>query len=280
MNYRHIYHAGNFSEMVKHGALTIVLDYLRRKDSGFCFIDTHAGEGIYDLKSAEAEKTNESSAGIQRLIQSGADHPQCLENYLQILKIYQSGNQLQHYPGSPEWARQMLRSQDCMILNEFHPEANRRLRLNLPGNAHITIHQRDAYEFLPAVLPPPMGRGVVLIDPPFEQKDENDKIEKLMEKCLKRWAHGIYLIWYPITVQRSWNLQAVALQPGIDRYLIAGLTIAAETPNAKGLLGCQLLIVNPPWKLDETLRELLQYLWEIFSVNQQGGWFVECPNSR
>jgi 23S rRNA (adenine2030-N6)-methyltransferase len=274
MNYRHIYHAGNFTEVVKHSVLTIILDYLRQKDSAFCFIDTHAGEGIYDLSSIEAEKTGESNTGVQRLINSGASHPQCLETYLQILKPYQSGDKLQYYPGSPEFARQMLRPQDCMIINEFHPETYRRLKQNFHGKPRVAIHHRDAYEFLPAVLPPPVGRGIVLIDPPFEQKDENDKILALLGKCLKRWAHGIYMVWYPVTTQRSWNLQTVALQNGIDRYLITGLTIAAEDPRSKGLLGCQLLVVNPPWKLAETLPSLLSHLWEIFNIDRQGGWFV------
>lgn len=274
MNYRHIYHAGNFTEVVKHSILTMVIDYLLRKESPICYIDTHAGEGIYDLTSVEAEKTNEFTAGVVRLLNDPVQHPPSLENYLRILKNYQNGSRLHDYPGSPEFARRMMRSQDTVILNELHSETCKRLKQNFEGKPIVAIHCRDAYEFLPAVLPPSAGRGVVLIDPPFEQKDENDKIQLLLEKSLKRWAHGIYIIWYPVTTQRSWNLQAVTLSHQIKHHLWAGLTIAAEDPRAKGLIGCQLLVINPPWQLNERLAPLLKHLWEIFSIDRQGAWFL------
>jgi len=275
MNYRHIFHAGNFTEVVKHCVLTLIIDYLRKKETPFCVMDSHAGEGIYDLTSPEAEKTGEAAAGIRRIIKDDAHHPQCMQSYLQILKPFQTGGQLTHYPGSPWFAYQMLRPQDCLVLNELHPETNRRLKQNFSGKPQVAIHQRDAYELLPAILPPPVARGVVLIDSPFEQKDESEKIQQLLAKCLKRWAHGIYIVWYPITTARSWNVQTLTLQNAIERYLIVELTIAAQGPNAKGLLGCQLLIVNPPWQLADTLNGLLKYLWEIFSLGHQGGWVVK-----
>lgn len=274
MNYRHSYHAGNFTEVVKHSVLMLILDYLRQKPAPFCYIDTHAGEGIYDLQSVEAEKTGEAAAGVQRLVQGNQHHPEMMKDYLQALKPYQIGDQLTHYPGSPWFAYPMLRPQDRMILNEYHPEINRRLKQNFVGKP-VAIHQRDAYELLPAILPPAIARGMVLIDPPFEQTDENEKIQAMLKKCLKRWAQGIYVIWYPITTQRSWNLEEVVLNNAIDRYLIAELTIATEDLRTKGLLGCKLLIINPPWKLAETLEILLKHLWEIFNVNQQGGWTVK-----
>ncbi len=271
MNYRHSYHAGNFTEVVKHGVLTIILDYLRKKPAPFCYIDTHAGEGLYDLTSLEAEKTGEAAAGIQRLI--GGEHPDFLQIYLQALKAYQTGDKLTSYPGSPLLAYHLLRPQDSMILNEFHPETNSRLRQNFDKKS-VAIHQRDAYELLPAILPPPAGRGVVLIDPPFEQKDENEKIQLMLAKALKRWAHGIYVIWYPVTALRRWDLKAVIHHNQIKNYLIADLTIAEVNPSNQGLLGCQLLIVNPPWQLAETLRPLMKYLWQFFAIDGQGKWSV------
>lgn len=274
MNYRHIYHAGNFTEVVKHCALTLIIDYLCKKEAPFCYIDTHAGEGIYNLSSVEAEKTGESVAGVGRIIGDMAHHPACMDLYLQSLKPYQMGDKLTHYPGSPGFVYPRLRPQDTMILNEYHPETAERLKKNFYGKPQVMIHQRDAYEFLPAILPPPVARGLVLIDPPFEQKNENEKIQVMLEKSLKRWAHGIYMVWYPVTTLRSWHVESVPLYSGMENYLMAELTIATEDSRSKGLLGCQLLIINPPWKLAETLSILLKHLWGIFNIDQQGGWTV------
>jgi 23S rRNA (adenine2030-N6)-methyltransferase len=274
MNYRHIFHAGNFTEIIKHCAVTMIIDYLRQKDSAFCFIDTHAGEGIYDLTSAEAQKTGEAVAGVQKLINTIGPHPDCMQHYWQILQPLKSGDQLKYYPGSPTFAAAMLRPQDHMILNEYHLATYQHLKQNFNNNPQVAIHHRDAYEFLPAILPPSITRGLILIDPPFEREDENQRIETMLEKCLKRWPRGIYLIWYPITTLRSWNVQRAALQPGINQHLVAEFTIAAEDPRAKGLLGCQLLVINPPWKLQQNLSTLLKYLWGIFSIDGHGGWSV------
>jgi len=271
MNYRHIYHAGNFTEVVKHTVLTVVIDYLRKKEAPFCYIDTHAGEGIYSLTSVEAEKTGESASGVQKIIQA-VDYPDCMRPYFEILKPYRTDHKISQYPGSPLFVYPLLREQDRMILNEYHPAIYQRLKQNFAGKPRVAIHQRDAYEFLPAILPPAIPRGVVLIDPPFEHKEEDEKIRRVIEKCLKRWANGIYMIWFPITNVRSWNWQVILSQPGIKEYLVAELTIAAENAPGKGLLGCRLLIINPPWKLAETLSILLNYLWKIFNIDNQGSW--------
>lgn len=274
MNYRHIYHAGNFTEVVKHSVLALIIEYLRQKSAGFCYIDTHAGEGIYDLTSLEAQKTGEAAAGVQRLIQQ-PQHPDSLRSYLQILKPYQLHQQLTQYPGSPVFAYQLLRSQDQMILNEYHSQICQQLKQNFAGKSRVAIHQRDAYEFLPAVVPPLIARGLVLIDPPFEQKDENEKIQLMLEKAVKKWMHGIYMIWYPITNLRSWRWQAVVSRLPVKDYLVAELTIAVNPLDTKGLLGCRLLIINPPWRLADALKPLLNYLWEIFTMDRRGGWSVQ-----
>lgn len=272
MNYRHIFHAGNFSEVVKHYALTMIIDYLRKKSAPFCYIDTHAGEGIYDLTSVEAEKTGEAADGVLRILEV-KHHPECMNHYLQGLQPYLTAGKLHDYPGSPLWAYRMLRPQDSMILNEAHPEINRILKQNFSGKPQVAIHQRDAYEFLPAILPPAAARGLVLIDPPFEKIDENENIQIMIQKSLSRWGNGIYMIWYPITPQRDWNPRAVVSNCAIKNYLIAELTITEE-PEAKGLLGCRLLIINPPWKLAENLKILLSHLWKIFSIDHQGGFAI------
>ncbi len=192
MNYRHIYHAGNFTEVLKHSVLTLIIDYLRQKPASFCYIDSHAGAGLYDLKSMQAEKTGEACAGVQRIIDFPGRRPDCMSVYLQALKPYQTIHGLVYYPGSPMLAYSMMRGNDHMLLNEFHPEINQLLKQNFYGKNNIFIHRRDGYEFLPAILPPSQSRGIVLIDPPFEQEDENEKINKVMQKCLQRWRMDLY----------------------------------------------------------------------------------------
>jgi 23S rRNA (adenine2030-N6)-methyltransferase len=272
MNYRHLYHAGNFVDVVKHCVLTMILDYLRRKESPFCVIDTHAGEGIYDLTAPEAEKTGEAAAGVGRIIGHPDAHPQSMQSYLDILQCYQTDQSLKQYPGSPVIAYHKLREQDRLILNECHPDIYQRLKQHFRGKPRVAIHQRDAYEFLPAIVPPPIPRGVILIDPPFEQKEESQKIQILLEKCLTRWANGIYMVWYPIALPRSANAQIIPASMGLTEYLVADLTTADPSSEAKGLLGCRLFIINPPWQLADQLRPLLKHLWEIFSIEGQGSF--------
>lgn len=274
MNYRHIYHAGNFTDVMKHSILTLIIDYLKQKPSPFCYIDTHAGVGLYDLNSEAARKTGEHAAGIMRLIQSDLPIPLSLGDYLQIVSQFKSGDKLSHYPGSPFFAQSLLRPQDRMILNEYQPEVCQQLRQYCYGIEHVAIHQRDAYEFLPAILPPPVLRGVVLIDPSFEKLEENDSIKMALEKSLKRWPQGVYMIWYPISVVRNWNIEAVALLAGVNKYLIAELTVQAQNPQAKGLIGCRVLVINPPWTLAENLKKLLPHLWNIYSPHHKGHWRV------
>ncbi len=274
MNYRHIYHAGNFTDVIKHSILTLLVDYLRQKPSAFCYIDTHAGAGLYDLNSEASKKTGEHAAGIMRLIQSDLPIPPSLVDYLQIVSRFRSGDKLSHYPGSPFLVHSLLRPQDCMILNEFQPEVCQQLRQNCYDKEHVAIHQRDAYEFLPAILPPSISRGVVLIDPSFEKLEENDSIRMAVDKALKRWSQGVYMIWYPISVERNWNIDSVALLAGVNKYLIAELTVQVQHPQAKGLLGCRVLVINPPWTLSENLKKLLPHLWNIYSPQKQGHWRV------
>ncbi len=269
MNYRHIYHSGNFTEVIKHVALVLILNYLRKKPAAFCYIDSHAGEGIYDLTAPQAVKTGEAKAGVQRIIHNSNEK---LQPYLQLLQPFMGNDQLQKYPGSPWLAYQLLRSQDEMILNEMHPEVSALLKANLAGRPNIAIHQRNAYEFLPAILPPKIKRGLVLIDPPFEQASEDEEIEEVLKKCLQKWAHGIYMIWFPVTSRHSWNLKKMASENGITDYLIAAMTITGK--HQPGLQGCQLLLINPPWTFKEEFSTVLKDLWKIFSDRNQGGWSI------
>ncbi|MBS0349888.1 MAG: 23S rRNA (adenine(2030)-N(6))-methyltransferase RlmJ [Proteobacteria bacterium] len=251
---------------------------MKKKPNPFCYIDTHAGEGLYDLKSEAAVTTGEYLTGVQHFISSDMVFPEYLQSYLQVLQYYQVDGKQRFYPGSPFLASHLLRLQDKMIINEFHPSVYTKLKENfrrLPaGNIIPAIHNRDAYEFLPAILPDPIKRGLVLIDPPFEQKDEGIRIKLVLEKALKRWPQGIYLVWYPITALRKWDLKEVITYNQISDYLIVQMTIAKPQVNVAGLIGCQMLLVNPPWKIAEILNPLMELLWKTFSTNQEGGWEI------
>lgn len=274
MNYQHSYHAGNFSEVVKHSVLLLIQDYLQIKASPLCFIDTHAGMGFYDLKSVEAEKTQESVNGIQRLM-SLSRHPVILQKYVQIVKDVQVDSEVRFYPGSPEFVYANMRSHDQLILNEYHPVTFQKLKENFCRKPNIAIHHRDAYEFLPAVLPPKEKRGLVIIDPPYENKMESLALVELLQRSLLRWAHGVYLVWFPLTALREHAVAKIVVENNIKKFLIATFSIDKIHAENKGLLGCQLLVVNPPWQLEKQLAELLPYLWDIFSLKKEGGWSVE-----
>ncbi len=280
MNYQHIYHAGNFSEVVKHAVIVLIMEYLQNKPNPLCFMDTHAGMGVYDLKSIEALKTEESLSGIQSLMKS-RQFPETLQKYVQTVLSLQKAEEIpeiRYYPGSPWFIYANMRPQDRLILNEYHPLVFQKLKENLEKKPQIFFHHRDAYEFLPAVLPPAEGRGLVVIDPPFENKNESLALIELLQKSLRRWSFGVYLIWFPITAQRQQAVSKIILENQIKKYLMVEFTIAKIDKENKGLLGCQLLVVNPPWNLDKKLSELLPYLWRLFSIEGQGGWSIEVSS--
>src|SRR5581483_7978277 len=190
MNYRHAYHAGNFADVVKHIALVTALLHLRKKDAPFAVIDTHAGRGRYDLASDEAARTGEAEAGIARLRSLSAEAALC--EYLRIVGDGAS------YPGSPLIAAALLRPQDRLVAIEKHPEEFAALRSARAGIANARPEQGDGYEHLRALLPPPERRGLILVDPPFEAVDEFERQAEAMHMALRRFATGVYLVWFPI----------------------------------------------------------------------------------
>jgi len=276
MNYRHAYHAGNFADVIKHAALTLVLDHLRKKETPFCVVDTHAGIGCYDLKSGEAEKTGEFAEGIGRLL-AGDPLPSSLDGYLAAIQaVNPDWPTLRFYPGSPRIARALLRPDDRLALVELHPEDARALKYEFAGDPQVGVHANDAYTALKALLPPKERRGLVLIDPPFEVTDEFQRIAKGLQQALRRWPTGIYGLWYPIK----------APEP-IERFLgeITALgrpcftaELYRHAPNDPARLnGCGLLLLNPPWKLDEALADLLPVLADRLGATGPSGvrWLLK-----
>ena len=239
MNYRHSYHAGNFADVVKHLAEVAIIGHLLKKDAPFAVIDSHAGRGLYDLASEEARKTGEAQAGIERL--RGLAGSPLLENYLGL--VANSGEN--RYPGSPLIAARMLRPQDRLIAIEKHPEEAALLKPVLAPWRKARVEEGDGHARLLAHLPPAERRGLVLIDPPFEAPDEFQMVARTLREAVRKFATGIYLVWYPIKSDAAGNaFVGEVLAAGVRKALKLEMAVDA----AEGRLGrTGLLVLNPPF---------------------------------
>ncbi|MBM3558262.1 MAG: 23S rRNA (adenine(2030)-N(6))-methyltransferase RlmJ [Alphaproteobacteria bacterium] len=259
MNYRHAYHAGNFADVLKHVVLCLVVEHLKKKAKPFRAIDSHAGRGLYDLGGIEAGKTGEWREGIGRLLDR-ADAPAELAPYLDAVRVLGAPRT---YPGSPALLRHLLRPIDRMVFAELHPEDGAALRDFCADDPRITLRIEDGYRALGKSLPPPERRGVILIDPPFEFRDEFDRLIMALKDAHRRFAGGIYLLWYPI--KPGWSTEAFhgeLSQAGIRDMVAVEQTVRAQDPAAPNrLLGSGLILVNPPFGLTRALDEIvLPYL--------------------
>jgi len=269
MNYQHSYHAGNFADVFKHAILVSLIEALQRKENGFCYIDTHAGGGLYDLTSGAAQKSKEYASGIGLLL-SEKTPLEGLHTYLTCIKKVNPDTQLRHYPGSPYIAQCLLRPQDRMVLSELHPTVYQTIKETFAHHKQVSVHRLDAYQSLKAFLPPKERRGLILIDPPYEQNNEFSQLISTIPLALKRFATGVYAIWYPIKdrppIERFYKeLKKLIEQP----ILVAELCIYPET-SAQHLNGCGMLIINPPWQLDAQIKGYLPQLWSILSPQNSG----------
>jgi 23S rRNA (adenine2030-N6)-methyltransferase len=275
MNYRHSFHAGNFADVFKHAILVGLLEALKAKQTAFCYFDTHAGAGRYDLHSEEARKTREHEAGVSRLLHA-TRLPAPLHIYLNLVRALNTGHDLAHYPGSPLLANLLLREQDRGVLCETQPDEAAKLKALFSADARMAVHERDGYAALGALLPPRERRGLVLIDPPFEaQEDEFTAIEAALAAGLARWPTGTYAIWYPIKLrQQTLPFQRWFAQQKVAKALCTELLLHPDN-SALRLNGCGMIIVNPPWKFDLTLAELLPALREHLAEGRFGQHRVE-----
>lgn len=268
MNYRHIFHAGNFADVFKHVVLSLLLKSLHRKDTPFCYIDTHAGTGRYDLSSAAAQKTGEYRDGIKRLW-NNPPIPE-LADYLSAVQALNVGDSLRYYPGSPRVARFFLRPQDRAVLLELQPEECSQLKTEFTGDPQVTVQGQDGYGGLKAYLPPKERRGLVLIDPPYESDSEFERVIEGLRIAHARWDSGMYALWYPIKsrppVER---FHRMLVATGIRKILLAELCPYPEDL-AFRLNGCGMAVINPPWKLEETLHSVLPVLLEQLRQHPAG----------
>ncbi len=278
MNYRHAFHAGNFADVFKHAILTGLIESLKAKQTPFRYFDTHAGAGRYDLRSDAARKTREHEAGVQRLLDA-VRLPAALHIYLNLVRALNSGNggrDIAVYPGSPLIASLLMRDNDRATLCELQADEAGALKKLFAADARIGVHQRDGYAALDALLPPQERRGLVLIDPPFEaQEGEFDAITDALAKALTRWPTGMYAIWYPIKLrQQSAPFLRSFARRKIPRTLYAELLMHPDN-SALRLNGCGMVIVNPPWKFDRQLAELLPTLRQHLAQGRFGQQRVE-----
>ncbi|HRZ53800.1 MAG TPA: 23S rRNA (adenine(2030)-N(6))-methyltransferase RlmJ [Candidatus Contendobacter sp.] len=280
LSYRHAFHAGNFADVFKHVLLVQLLRALHRKDKPFCVLDTHAGAGRYDLDSPPAQKNREFAGGIGRLWTQAGLSPE-LADYVAQVRAVNPGGPLQYYPGSPRLVRALLRPGDRLLLTELHPAEHVALKTEFAGDRQVAVHHQDGYAALKALLPPLERRGLVLLDPAYELKDEFDRLIEAVQVIHRRWATGIIAIWYPIldrapSLRWQRNLQQLA----IPAILCAELGLYPyDVP--LGLHGAGMVILNPPWKLDETLGRLLPELLQLLGVGDHGQtrleWLALAP---
>lgn len=298
LSYRHAFHAGNHADILKHTALTLVLENMLKKDKPFTLIDTHAGAGIYSLDDERALQTGETADGILKLMSStlttaeeGQDSlflpqvPDSLKPYLSLVNLYIKENR---YPGSPEIMRSFLRKEDRLLLMELHNNEIEVLKTNMKRGClglrnrdenqkyggfdkRIGIHHRNAYEGLKALCPPTPRRGVLLMDPSYEIDEDYESVARSLVDCHKRWSVGIVMLWYPLLKHRETELaimkSAIKDAAFLSKSEVLVRELLIDNPDKEmGLYGSGMLIVNPPWHLDEQLTEVISFIEPLLKI--------------
>jgi len=273
MNYRHAYHAGNHADVFKHLVLSRLIALMSRKEQPFAYLDTHAGIGLYDLRGDQASRTGEFLEGIARLWQAD-DLPALTADYMGLVRDMNPDGELRYYPGSPEVARRLTRPQDRVQLNEKHPQDGLLLKDNMKGDRRVAVHLGEGWHVPRALLPAPEKRAIMLIDPPFEQLDEMQRCAKALKEAVGRMRQTVAAIWYPVKDQRALKrfYQDLAGSGAPKLLRVELLVHSLERPDS--LNGSGLAIANPPWGLEEELRQLLP--WLAVKLGQtQGSWTMD-----
>jgi 23S rRNA (adenine2030-N6)-methyltransferase len=271
MNYKHIYHAGNFADVAKHVGLLFCLEALKRKEAPFFALDSHAGRGQYELQAAEAQKSGEAERGIQRLIATSIGE-EALAGYFAAIRA-RRGKRLNTYPGSPGLIAGALRPQDRALLVELMPAEARAATREISSLGRLRTQIDDGYAALKAFLPPEERRGLVLIDPPYESMDELKAMLLAFADAYRRWPTGIYLLWYPIRSATQRTLVHARFEAlKIPKMLFADLAIHPDDAGL-GLAGSGLIIVNPPFGTDQHLLDAYGAIHR--SIAAPGAGYVE-----
>jgi 23S rRNA (adenine2030-N6)-methyltransferase len=275
MNYRHAFHAGNFADVFKHLILTRILTYLARKETAFRFIDTHAGQGLYDLSAEASERTAEWRGGIGRFLgaEVSPEAASLIEPYRAAVEpLFAARPPL--YPGSPALAARLLRRQDRMIFCDAYAPAVGDLSAHFSRDARVKILEIDGYLALNAFVPPIERRGLVLIDPPYEATDEFERLGQALAEAWRKWTTGIFMVWFPIKHRSAVEvfLQRLATA-ALKRLLLLELHIDAPKPQG-ALAATGLLVVNPPYLLEAEARVLLPQLARTLAISDQAGFEI------
>ena len=274
LSYRHSYHAGNHADVLKHIVLTLCINSLKEKEKPFLYLDTHSGAGRYLLQSEHSEKTGEYLSGIN-LIWQQSETPELLNTYLSVLKRYNPFDNLKYYLGSPLIAKQLLRKQDKINLTELHPTDYPLLRQEFSKDKRARVLREDGFSQLKSKLPPESRRGIVLIDPSYEIKDDYQKIPKALLEAYKRFATGIYLIWYPV-VSRTQTQKMIdeIVNLGIKKISQFEFAIKPDN-NQKGMTASGMIVINPPWKLQQQMQTIMPWLKNTLDTEKTGNYFIK-----
>ena len=275
LSYRHSFHAGNHADVLKHIVLMLILENLKLKEKGFFYLDTHSGVGRYRLSSNESEKTGEYKEGIGRLWDQ-TDLPEDVDRYVKMITKHNYGvKELRYYARSPLIAAELLRPQDRALLTELHPSDYPILRNNFSDYKNVTVKCDNGFQQVKATLPPKERRGLVLIDPSYELKEDYDLVVKAIEEGYKRFATGTYAIWYPVVLRQQTKHIFKGLEAtGIRKILKIELAVRPDS-DQRGMTASGMVVINPPWTLETQMKEVLPYLTKTLVPEGTGSWTVD-----
>jgi 23S rRNA (adenine2030-N6)-methyltransferase len=274
LSYRHSFHAGNFADVLKHIVLIQSLDYLTQKDKPLCCIDTHAGPGKYELDGDYALKNREFDNGIAKLWQR-SDLPECVARYVSLVKRFNSTDKLTRYPGSPLLVKQLLRDKDRLCLFELHSTEIKLLTAEAHKDKRIQVVHADGLSSAVKLLPPPERRGLVLIDPSYEIKDDYQQVVETLAAMHKRFATGTYALWYPVIERRrNQKLERAIGASGINNVQLFELGIRADS-SEHGMTASGMIVVNPPWTLVAEMKQVLPWLAEVLGNKGEGFYRIQ-----
>jgi 23S rRNA (adenine2030-N6)-methyltransferase len=271
LSYRHGYHAGNAADVLKHFMLTYVLDYIKKKDKGFIFIDSHAGAGKYLISDPYMQKNKEYLQGIEKILQLKNDNI-FLKKYLDLVKSINFNSDLKIYPGSCFLAARSLRPNDNLYFFELHPKEFLNLKKNFENDSRVIIENRDSYQRLKKLLPPKERRAVILIDPSYELKDEYEKVSEMLSDCYKKFPLGVYIIWYPVL--KSKKSEKFIFNVLKKKYKnLSHVEMITDNLN-NGMQGSGLFILNCPWSIENDIKKSLETIFDCLKKNNNVSKFT------
>ncbi len=277
LSYRHAFHAGNHADILKHYILSLVLNYYNEKEKPYCVVDTHAGAGMYALSDTFSQKNKEFETGITRLI-SAEGLPDSLTEFVTLVQSFNRTKQVSFYPGSPKVSAYNLRQNDQLRLFELHPNDYKTLIENFKDSKQTKTKMMDGFVGIKATLPPTTNRGIIIIDPPYEKKEDYQLVVNAITDGLKRFATGTYLVWYPLLAKTDPGRMVDTLR-GIraSNWLDINLTVTKPPTKGYGMYGSGIFLINPPWTLPKVLEESLPYLTKLLGQDENASFKL---NSR